>query len=72
MSCDNCKGIVEISIDYQGDSDNVYHYCRGCFLNKFGKYCLECNRLEYDGKRINLLRWIYGSPDPSNCSDLEH
>ncbi len=54
----------------QGDTDNVYHYCHQCFLEKYETYCSECNKREYDGKR-QIPRFIYGLPESRNCSTLE-
>ena len=70
MSCCKCPRKIEVTIDLQGDTDNVYHYCQQCFLKKYETYCPECNQREYDGKR-EVPNFIYGLSESKNCATKE-
>lgn len=62
IRCDGCLGFqIDVTVDYEGSSDNVYHYCRKCFLEQYGYWCAKCQRREYDGGE-SIPRWIYGAP----------
>lgn len=65
MSCDTCHQQVNVSINWNGDTDNVEHYCKECFLEKYGSDCRFHQRKEYNGHPTSLPRWIYGPPNKS-------
>ena len=65
--CHVCDQLKDVSVDLEGDTDNIYHYCSECFLKTYGTYCSKCKKLEYCGNN-NIPRWIYGLPRSSNCN----